>query len=115
MSLTRWCSCSGAPTMAMQPEWLTSTVTPLARWHCAPSSHSTWKRTCEMMRLWVRIFAQRSSRSFLIGPAMMFVAMDYLAAIAVYRGRGKSQGKPDKGNGSIVLGQKVRGGFERAD
>src|SRR5262245_43049188 len=48
--------------MAIQPEWLTSTVTALARCFCLSSSHSTRNFTREMMRLWERMRAQRSSR-----------------------------------------------------
>src|SRR5215831_1778375 len=39
-----------------------------------------------MMRLWVRIFAQRSSTSCLIGPAIVLVTMSASLRIEVYRG-----------------------------
>src|SRR5215467_7952950 len=64
-----------------------------------------------MMRLWVRILAQRSSISCLMGPATVLVIMGYLTANRGVPGRGKSQGKPCPGNGSIVLGRKKHHGY----
>src|SRR5437660_2301652 len=44
----------------MQPEWLTSTVTALARSCAPPCSHSTRSFTREIIRLWLRSLSQRS-------------------------------------------------------
>src|SRR5579883_463794 len=69
-----------APTTAMQPEWLTSTVTALARLLAEPSSHSTCNFTREMMRLWLRSRAQRSSTLSLLGAFARFIAIRNLSS-----------------------------------
>src|ERR1044071_62086 len=77
----------GAPTIAMQPEWLTSTVTALALCLCESSSHSTRNFTREITRLCVRIWAQRSS-SLSIGFFRTFMATANLTAVDFVRGLG---------------------------
>src|SRR5215469_1116795 len=56
---------TSAPTTAMQPEWLTSTVSPLAVRRAAPSSHSRRKRRLVVARGWDRMLAQRSASALL--------------------------------------------------
>src|SRR5260221_3446419 len=96
ISLTCLCIGSGAPTIAMQPEWLTSTVTALALCLCESSSHSTRNFTREITRLWVRRRAQRSSTvsigffNVLITTANL-VKKDYIRGL-----RGKSNVRPRK-------------------
>src|SRR5215471_11312454 len=56
---------TSAPTTAMQPEWLTSTVSPLAVRRASPSSHSRRKRRLVVARGWERMLAQRSASALL--------------------------------------------------
>src|SRR6266481_3522506 len=96
--INRTCLCigKGAPTIAMQPEWLTSTVTALALCLCESSSHSTRNFTREITRLWVRRRAQRSSTvsigffNVLITTANL-VKKDYIRGL-----RGKYNVRPRK-------------------
>src|SRR5713101_9485540 len=63
----------------MQPEWLTSTVTALARSFAPPRSHSTRSFTREMMRLWLRSLSHRSCSAMSEGWGAMLMAMADLA------------------------------------
>jgi len=103
-SRTRRCSGRGAPTTAMQPEWLTSTVTALARCSAESSSHSTTNFTLEKMRLWLRNLAHRSCKAgevaFLEVPVSMLTSRQ---KESTDRGRSEMQRYCDQGTGSIVL------------
>src|SRR5882762_4785003 len=68
-----------APTTAMQPEWLTSTVTALARSFAPPCSHSTRSFTREMKRLWLRNLSHLSCAAMSKGWGAMLVVMIGLA------------------------------------
>jgi len=82
--------------MAMHPEWLTSTVTALARCFWEFSSHSTINFTREMTRLCVRIRAQRSSK-LSIGFFSVLIATGTSRGKDFNRGlRGTYNGSPGK-------------------
>src|SRR5947207_8679381 len=59
----------------MQPEWLTSTVTALARSCAPPCSHSTSNFTREIVRLWLRSLSQRSCRATPAGLVAILVVI----------------------------------------
>src|SRR5579863_8725163 len=92
----------------MQPEWLTSTVTALARCCADSSSHSTSNFTFEMTRLWLRRRAQRSC----IAAEAVFVCVN--VAMVTSWSRNWKEDRPgwenpkycDSRTGSIVLFQK---------
>jgi len=73
--LTRCRSGTSAPTTAMQPEWLTSTVTAFAVRFAGPSSHSSCSLTREMILLCVRSLAQRLSRASMTVVSSDFAGM----------------------------------------
>src|SRR5437762_1767480 len=73
--LTRLCSGRSAPTTAIQPEWLTSTVTALALSLVPPWSHSTRSLTREMIRLWLRNLSHLSCRALAAALETMLVDM----------------------------------------
>src|SRR6266849_4413505 len=76
---TRLRSGRSAPTTAMQPDWLTSTVTALARSLPPPCSHSTRSLTREMMRLWLRKLSHLSCTALSKGWEAMFTVIVDLA------------------------------------
>src|SRR5262245_25598918 len=92
--------------MAMQPEWLTSTVTALARCFCLSSSHSTRNFTREMMRLCERIRAQRSSRLFFCVCGVIATTTSLRIA---FSGAGTSESSPMDGPGQWYFFEKVTG------
>src|ERR1700733_5288934 len=87
----------------MQPEWLTSTVTALARCSAESSSHSTTSFTLEKMRLWLRSLAQRSCKAVEAGFLEVLIAMLTSRQRRIRTGEREEQRYCDPSTGSIVL------------